>query len=803
MCKRTEKPTLSAPRILFGAAVAATLWSATYTLPALADELVLEEIVVTAQRREQNLQEVPVSVTAFTGDMLERSKITDATEYLSLTPNVSFTEGFSTGSRGIGISIRGINNLVTDENTFVNSVGVYLDEFSVAAVPTGVVNPQLQDIERIEVLRGPQGTYFGRNSVGGALNLSTKKPTDEFEGKIIVDAQSFESAGEQYGLTAILNIPISDNFLTRGVFYYEDSSGLVENVHPGGEDSEHDYLMFRLATRWTPNDDTTVDAFIMYTDEDQGADENVPSGVWDIDTVDSFGLGVPATFLSPINPGTGFWPNNRNKLSHDLKEKNENEGIVAIINISRAVSDEIVIKSITGVIDTEGERLFDNDLVGGADLLFRENEIEGTSWSTEIRMEMTQEEFDWVLGLLYARDDMDRQDGVQGGSAPATLLGQNGPDPAGIALLPPFLAGACLACPHKVFELESLALFTDYTWHATDQLDLTVGFRYTQDDVTNGKFNPVTGLPGGKNEEEFNDFSPRFVARYQVNDDIGIYASIAKGYKAGGTSVNNDFRLAGDPIFFTPFDEETLWNYEIGLKSEWLDRRLRLNAAAFYTEWSDMQLESFRFLVAGDLSTNVEEAISVDEAEALGFEIELAALLTEHLTISAGIGILDTEITCSCRAVIKGGFDVDLDGIELPRSPELTSSLIAEYRRPWGDGEGWARLEFIYRDEQTTDIEGATYKQTQGRFTPNGQLPGGTGGFVPVNTSGFPYVSPDYDLVNLRFGYIWNENIEVSGFIENLFDEEYYTGTQEDFGLSGFRLRPHPRIIGGSFSYSF
>ena len=120
----------------------------------------------------------------FTGDVLSQMNITDAQQYIALTPNVSYTDGFSVGKRGFGIGIRGVNNMVTDENTFVNSVGVYLDEFSVAAVPTGVVNPNLQDIERIEILRGPQGTFFGRNALGGALNLHTQKPNDEFEGYV-------------------------------------------------------------------------------------------------------------------------------------------------------------------------------------------------------------------------------------------------------------------------------------------------------------------------------------------------------------------------------------------------------------------------------------------------------------------------------------------------------------------------------------------------------------------------------------------------------------------------------------------
>jgi iron complex outermembrane receptor protein len=185
------------------------------TIPAYAQSgPVLEEVIVTAQRREQNMQEVPVSVTAFTGDALERGNIRSATEYLAQTPNVSYTEDGSSGSRGLGISIRGVNNLVTDENAFVNSVGIYLDEFSVASVPNGVANPMLPDMERIEVLRGPQGTFFGRNSLGGALNITTKKPTDQLEGEIIVGGESYEDAGDQYNITGILNVPVS--VLSRG-----------------------------------------------------------------------------------------------------------------------------------------------------------------------------------------------------------------------------------------------------------------------------------------------------------------------------------------------------------------------------------------------------------------------------------------------------------------------------------------------------------------------------------------------------------------------------------------------------------
>ena len=811
----------------------------------------LEEVVVTAQRREQGLQEVPVSVTAFTGASLEQNKIKDAADYLALTPNVGYTDGFSVGKRGIGIGIRGVNNMVTDENSFINSVGVYIDGFSVAAVPTGIANPQLQDVARIEVLRGPQGTYFGRNAVGGALNLTTEKPNfEKFEGKIIADFESPEGNGAdpKYGVTTIVNVPISDTLAARGVFYYEDDGGLVTNrwheVDPTvAKDSSSEYIVGRINLSWKPSDATSVDLLLMHTDEDQGTDETVSAGVWDIDTIDSFGFGAAnvldvatvnaiaaggglppaAVFLSADQLGAAepadtcanhpggfvgdFQDGNLDEVCRDEAERNDNNTTLIIANVSHDLTDDISLKGIAGVITTENFRSFDNDLVGGADVVFRNNDQQGTSWSLEGRMEMTKENFDFILGVMYAEDKIDRQNGTQLGlsfpdtwfiDAAQTITAQAVPEVARGA------SGACVGCSKKTFDTESVAVFADSTWHFTEKLDLTFGFRFTHDEITNGLFNARTGGPGGTVKAEFDDLSPRIVARYQINDDVSIYGSISKGYKAGGNStfVDNSattIAAAGSPQFTAqPFSDETLWTYEIGTKSEWFDNRLRINAAAFYTKWNDLQIESFRFLVPGDLSSNIEQTISVDTAEAIGLEIELAAVLTDSFTVTGSLGLLGTEITCTCPAVIKGSVPVILGGTELPRAPKITGNITGEYRAPFGENEVWGRVEYIHRGSQTTDVEGSTIHQTgQGTTVTAG------GGIIPAVINGFPYESPDYDLVNLRAGFIWNDNIEISAYVKNVFEERYWTGTQEDFGLSGFRLRPHPRTFGVGASYSF
>ena len=788
------------------------------------DGMVLEEIIVTAQRREQSLQEVPVAVTAFTGEALEIANITEAAQYLNLTPNVSYTEDGQVGSRGISIAMRGVSNINTDESSFIQSIGVYLDEFSVASVGQGTVNPQLQDLERIEVLRGPQGTYFGRNAVGGALNLTTRKPQPEFDGSASVGFRTFENAAEQYDFSGMINLPVSDNFMLRGVLYYEDSGGLVENIVPGGGDSGHDYTMVRLSARWLLDDATTVDLMLMNSDENQGHDENVPSGVWDTDSVATFLFRGPSGgLLAPVDPGTGFWPENRSKTGRSaIGEKNDNSTSIAILKVSREMSDTMTLNWISGWIDSELDRVFDNDLVP-ENVVFREQTREGTSFSTELRLDITSDVYDWTVGALYARDEKDLENAVQLGTT--TVV--NGVDHAAIGSLPPaFLPTVwgwpegsffCLACADDGFELTSLAVFTDLTWHVNDRFDLTLGGRYTSDDVTN-TYLPYGSSPAGakrprwpndlvptaeiSGEDTFSDLSPRLALSYDLSDEATVYATVSRGYKAGGFSLGRNG--ADNSAINEVFDPELLTNYEVGVKSDLFDGRARFNAAAFLLDWQDLQLETFFFLVPGDATTNVELTINVGEARATGLEAELAALLTDNLTLTGGIGVIDTEIQSDDVARLSGNLFVNLKGQPLPRAPELTFSMAADYRFTLDQWDGWARLEYIYKDSQYSTIEDVTYLQTSGatiysdpltQMNPIAQ--------VPSRADGFPFRTPEADIVNLRVGVNLDECWEVVAYVENLTDEAYFTGTGENFGFSGFRLRPHPRIWGAKVNYRF
>ena len=793
---------------------------------------VLEEIVVTAQRREQNLQDVPVSVTAFTGAIIGQSNIRAARDYLALTPNVAFTDDGQVGSKGIGIAVRGVSNMISGaaENTGINSIGIYMDGFSIASVPSGVSNPALPDMQSIEVLRGPQGTFFGRNSVGGALNLRTADPTDEFGFKLTVGGESYENANEMGNVTAVINAPVSDDFGLRGVFMYEDSGGRVKNACAtgasaaecpgsvennftpnGAKNSGYEEFFGRIKAVWDVSDDTTVSVNLSYTDIDQGHDENVPSGILDVDTIDTL------VISEAIDPGTGFWPDNRSYLSHDLGEYNKNEAFIAIVNIEHELNDNLKLTSITGVIDADNNRWFDQDLVGGVDSIDRTNSYEGTSWSAELRLDYSGDSIDWTLGAMYSKDKQDQNNLVAVSTNATASLN-------GVGWLPPFPEDLGLAFNSKGYEVEEQALFGDLTFHMTESLDLIAGGRFTRSQVerelaANGIgptccFPGSPGFPGGPGfaffqsfansprpvataDSDYSDFAPRFGARFQVTDEVNVYAMVSKGYKPGGSSVGNNTNVDGAPAFATKYDNETLWNYELGLKSELLEGRLRLNAAVFHLEWDDLQFESFFFLTPGDLSTNVDQIISIEDAEASGVEMEFAALVTDGLTISGGFGYLDTEVTSDTIVQLSGGWRPSLLGLELPKSPELTANLVGEYR--WsisGDNEAWVRLEYIHRDGQYSDMEGVTNRQLNGPSPNNAAL---------IHNSGpneFPYRSPDHDLLNLRAGVEWGQ-WSITGFVQNLTDEKYYTGTQENFGVSGIRLRPNPLTIGGSISYTY
>lgn len=765
-----------------------------------AQQAELDEIIVTAQRREQSISDVPIAITAFDADTLSKAGIGEAADYLALTPNVSFGEAGEAGSRSIQISIRGIGNVSLGEVVAANSIGYYLDELNVGTVASGSINPQLYDMERIEVLRGPQGTYFGRNANAGALNLSTKLPSNIQEASLEVKLGDYDN----YGISGMFNMPISDQVAMRLVASYEESGGLVENINPNGtDDSGFEYLHFRWAVR-AEMERSTFDLSFSLTDEDQGFDELVPTGVFDLDTKDILGALAAA---GPVDRGIGFYPANDDAVDHDRIEFNNNE--VMIVNLRYEYEmPNYLIRSITGFVDSESERAFDQDNFH-VDAIRRANEYEGESVSQELRFQSTANEtVDWIIGAIWAQDKITQYNTIMAGTA----LSFNHPNIAdaveaadnmpGTFLLPGFLTpGFRINENNRVFETETMALFADFTWHLSERTDITIGGRYSRDDVSNRFFNVIAfegSRPDLSGSEDFDNFSPRFVFNYAVNDEMNFYTSASAGYKSGGLSRVS---YRGDPErdpttmaiirpgaavdYLQKFDEETLWNYEAGIKGG--SGQLRYSVAAFYVDWEDMQVQVNYLSVPGDLSSALEITQNAEDAESIGIEGEITALLSENWAVTAGAGLLETEFGNYKNARLAGGSVADLTGKDLPGAPEYTYNLAVDYtqdvsRFTGNDAEGFVRLEVSGRSESRSSIEALA--------APDLGLPD------------FPYENPSYTVINLRGG-ITSSTWGINAYVKNLFEEEYHTSSNDNFGGSGIRVRPHPRIVGVRISRKF
>ncbi|MEM9530967.1 MAG: TonB-dependent receptor [Pseudomonadota bacterium] len=725
----------------------------------------LEEIVVTAQRREQSLQDVPLSVTAFTAGELEKASISEAKDYLALSPNVSFSEDGEAGNRSINISIRGVGNVDLGEVSTANSIGYYIDELNVGSVTNGTINPQLQDMERIEVLRGPQGTYFGRNSLGGAINITTIKPNDKLYGELIARGGNFGGLGVQ----ATGNLPVSDTFMLRGVIAYDEGDGFVRNVNPNGApNSGFEYLTGRVSARFLPSDNVTIDLSVTHTDEEEGHDGGVGSGVLDLDTQSIFG-----SSFAPIDDQLGFFPENQRLVNHNTPELNNNQFTIVNGRINWSLGD-YEIRSITGFISSESERVFDQDNIS-ADAIIRFNDYEGDSFSQEFRIaSVGGETFNWTAGLYYAKDEIEQFNSIQAGTEGSYTNPVTGEV---IGLLPPIPAGFRINENNRVFETKSFAIFGDATFDVSDQLSLTIGARYTDDDVDNRFFDVVAfegAVPDLSGGDSFTDFSPRVVARYALSEQTNLYGSVSRGYKAGGVDLNVDA--------ITTFDAEELTNYEFGFKSELNDGRTRLAGAVFFLDWEDLQVQTNFLAVPGDISSAIEKTLNAGTASSAGFEVELTTLLSDSFTLALAAGYLDSEFDSFPNAVLAGGNAVDLSGSELPNTPDLTASAVLDYGFDIGGNEAFARLEVNHRASTAGDLEGLAAPQ--------------------LGLPDFPYQIDSYTVANLRAGIDMGA-LRFNAFIENVFDKEYYNGTQDNFGLAGIRVRPHPRVYGLSVSYRF
>ncbi|MDE0155306.1 MAG: TonB-dependent receptor [Gammaproteobacteria bacterium] len=730
------------------------------------DEVGIEEVVVTAQRREQNLQDVPISISAFSAEAVEAFMFNDVTEYVTRTPNISWKSDGARSRREL--SIRGVTNFLDVNSTLRPATyAFYVDDFSIVGSSS---NPPIMDVERIEVLRGPQATYFGRNATGGGISITSKKPhTDSLAGSVMVDYSNYDTKD----IEGIVNVPIMKDVLAiRGNIKYNESDGNIKNVNPIGGGNDWEYKYARAAIRFTPTDELTVDVTGTLASETTGMREGVPSGHWSFFAVRLYGRDIAHFedpdgdgFTQPLHDGIGFWPENRNKVNFDFPQEVGTTYRMITGRVDYEL-EKVLFTSITGYINSDFN--LNGDVDGSSIDGWNEfRNIKRTSFSHEMRIQSNDDSsrLRWNIGGLYAEDD--------GHFISDTFTGRDN----GFGL-PPWLR---IGGGDEQDGIEGWHLFGQVEADFTKNLTLSFGGRYSEEirRVTENFF-PL-GQPSVhiSVKEKFTSFSPRFALTYAINDDINLYSSISKGFKSGGVT-----RFGEDGI---PFDPEIVWNYEVGVKADLLKNRLRVNAAAFYMDWSDMHVGFLVPQLGGQVGGSVVS--NADSASSKGVEVSLTALPVDDLIVNFNVGYLKARLdkatvfirdnVCNHRPPSTECNHV-LDGSTTPMSPEWTMAADAEYTfniTPTYDG--FARVEWTFRD--TVDRP-----QVEDLIKPDE----------------FPWRVPSYDFFNVRAG-VRHKNFTVTGYAENVFNSHYYQNAYRKAWAGGVSLEPSLRSYGIRVRYTY
>lgn len=725
-----------------------------------ADSDALEEVVVTALKRDQTLYEAPVSITVLSQEDLQILGTQELEDVARFTPNLNASS--RGGRRRYDISIRGVRAQAGVSTTF----GIYLDEFNIS--PTSISsfnNPSLQDAAQVEVLRGPQGVYFGRSIMAGSINITTNKPTDEFEG----DVSARIGSNERYQVRGAIGGPITDDLGFRLVAYREEFGGFMENLGPINVSNDFEEQGFRLALRWTPTDRTTLDFAAARVDAEDGARNTLPINL-DIPQVQSFlaltSLGVfPDAASLNAAQGTPLFGETDNQINVDEIETTDNNAQYFTFRGEHEF-DGFSLIGVAGYLDGEESRNaqerdwlltntsidtplgFPGTFVADYDL---QQDITVESYSFELRLQSNDSgPLQWVIGAFYAEDEE-----FSGGRDSVTLA----TFADGAPLSPFFPIDVPFATVDDLDVIESRAIFGDISYDFLDgRLTLSAGARYSDDNFSSeGRTAlPLTPGPVFVDDEfrstSFNHFAPTLTASFALSDNANIYAKAANAYRPGG--FNNG-------VLVPPtYDPEEIWNYELGLKGVFLDGMLDLRAAVFSMSWEDMQVPVFD-VETGNFTDNAAEA-SID-----GAELETIVTFTENLRAMIGIGYTDARFDSFPNAGIQGsGQTFDLSGTHIAYAPEWNVNATLEYVKPLANGaQLLARGEYQYTDDQ---------------FMDNG---GGATVELPYEVP----VSDSWGLFNLRLGYS-TARYNITVFGENLNDEIYQLGLDGGIYPGGFRV---------------
>ncbi len=801
--------------------IAAALIAATsfpFISLAQAQNLALEEVVVTAQRRETLLQETPIAVTAFNAEQIADLGIYNVTDLNGFVPNTNVQKQPSSNSN-MSIYIRGVGSgetsLMTDPKTSFYLDGVYMSK-TVGAIF------DIVDLQSIEVLRGPQGTLFGRNSTGGAVNVTTRKPTGEFGGRL---EASVGNDGYRR-LTGSVDLPQMADMLSVKISGSKmEYDGWATNDFPGVNPdlASEDNSSYRLALRLEPTDGLTID--YAYDDTDN---TGVPTPYQVTKVKDSIYNGFtttpfPYTFLGgEIFQQMAATVGDPTKRREQFTLEGSSEEWLEVQGHNLTVAWELepfTLKYIYANRDTDSG--YDStDLDGGAytmrDLFYGggaeiptqgfqagipEGWIEMESHEFQIIGDAFNDRLQYTVGVFLFEEEV-YQDNPQSFVLPINFLVDSavggafigagfcddfgtGPVCQGSQRLPlpfPFPGADPNLNGFQDFiygqTSESTAVYGQATYSLTDQLDITAGLRYTEDDreafLFNEGLNHVSFDDRFTNEDTWDNISYLLTANYSVSPDMNVYATYSTGYNGGGFNS----RASSATAWEEPYEEETLDSYELGMKSDWLDRRLRVNGAVFYNNYKDMQIAVFE-AGSGGASSRITNA---GEATYMGLELEVIALLTETVSVDMNYGYLDAEFDeYNARNPVTNQIENIKDVVTVTRAPENTASLGLQYSSPnTGMGRLSARLDVAYTDSMVFHPFQNQFDASEARTLLNARI----------------------TLDELSMGE--KGDLRLSAWVRNLTDKEYREWGI-DFGTLGWAGNTwgQPRTFGFDAVYTF
>lgn len=814
--------------------------------PNVIAERVIEEIKVTATAREQTVQEIPYNISAVTGEDLEAAGISNEIELLRAVSGATVVDRGARNSGTVNsIVIRGLNvgggNEGDNALNAIATVSTYVDNTPMYA---GFV---LRDLERVELLRGPQGTLYGSGALGGTVRFISNKPNvEEFEGKASVDySQSKYSDGDNTTLDLMLNIPLSETVAIRGHAGRIDNDGVVDQINAyrlnsfgeplanvGGEcldprtisdadvvsappclynDEDSDTVEIdyaRIALRFEPSDELAITLAYQTQEEEIGGRRALTQG-----SNNARDLSGPAYSRTYDDAENGATAPEGSERDVDLVSLDVEWDLgFATLTSSTAHFDD------SGVGDRDQTGLYADD-VAGVDWLYFGNPrqyavtpsgYENESIVQEFRLvsNATDARVDWLVGLFYLdeekeafNDTLHRGNNVfyqscvaLGGAAPANCFDYW---PSAVELTFPGAIGPSIDENDYLYrrqaEFEEIAIYGEITYHLSDKFHLTGGLRWfdnEQSTVAEAGFPTCCGAPTPFPEVEDGDdgILVKLNLSYDISDNLMAYGTFSQGYRRGG--VNAVLDISQNALFGVPggfdiqtFDKDTVNNYEFGLKGRY--EQISFSAAIFYVDWEDPQLNLAAF------PSGFLYAQNGDAAQTAGFEAEISGWLNDHWSYRINYTFVDAELDGDVISDQDNTTIVALDGEELPASPENVLSLSLNSR--WELSSGMiltTQLNAYYQDEQKNVLQSSV---------------------------GYSEIHDDFWMVGGSATLMLNEKFSVTLYGNNLGNEEGITSSQPAgagtsdagvidnnwYGSRSFHYLAQPRTIGLRIGYNF